>query len=220
VNGTSIKSSAPIDRFRLERSAREVAPLVSSLRARAEELAASLEVTVSAVRQVLGALEGQGLVTHTEERVERGRPKHVYELTDAGDSLFPRRYGDLTNEVLGLLAQRDPALLADIFEQRRRRRVENARGRLAGLDRGEQVAELARILDDDGYLADVRVMDDGSYLITEHNCAILDVARRFGHACTSEISFLREVLPGADVERVQHIVEGAHVCAYSVRPSG
>ena len=188
-------------------------------RARAEDLATSLEVTTSAVRQVLGALQGQGLVTHTEERVERGRPKHYYELTDAGDSLFPRRYGDLTNEVLGLVGLHDPDLLAGIFEQRRQRRVDGARLRLAGLDRAAQVAELARILDEDGYLADVRVMDDGSYLITEHNCAILDVARRFDHACTSEISFLREVLPGAEVDRVQHIVEGAHVCAYSVRPS-
>ena len=189
-------------------------------RARAEELATGLQVSTSAVRQVLRALEGQGLVTHSVERLERGRPKHFYELTDAGDSLFPRRYGDFTNEVLGLVAQHDPALLTDIFEQRRRRRVESARVRLAGLDRPSQVAELTRILDEDGYLADVRVADDGSYLITEHNCAILDVARRFGHACTSEISFLREVLPGMVVERVQHIVEGAHVCAYSVRPAG
>lgn len=188
-------------------------------RARAEDLAASLDVSTSAVRQVLAALEGQGLVTHTEERLERGRPKHFYELTDAGDSLFPRRYGDLTNEVLGLVAEHDPELLAGIFEQRRQRRVGAARTRLDGLPRAAQVAELARILDEDGYLADVRVLDDGSFLITEHNCAILDVARRFGHACTSEISFLREVLPGAEVERVQHIVDGAHVCAYAVRPS-
>lgn len=189
-------------------------------RARAEELSVGLQVSASAVRQVLRALEGQGLVTHSVERLERGRPKHFYELTDAGDSLFPRRYGDFTNEVLGLVARHDPALLADIFEQRRRRRVENARVRLEGLDRPQQVAELTRILDEDGYLADVRVEGDGSYLITEHNCAILDVARRFGHACTSEISFLREVLPGASVERVQHIVDGAHVCAYTVRPAG
>ena len=187
--------------------------------ARADELAIDLDVTVSAVRQVLSALEGQGLVSRVEERSGRGRPKHMYRLTDAGDSLFPRRYGELTNEVLSLVGEHDPTLLADIFEQRRRRRVESARRRLHGLERGERLAELARILDEDGYLADVSAQADGSYLITEHNCAILDVARRFGHACTSEISFLREVLPGAEVERVEHIIEGAHACAYSVRPA-
>ena len=188
--------------------------------ARAEELAAALEVTVSAVRQVLLALEGQGLVTHSEVRAERGRPKHVYELTDAGDSLFPRRYGDLTNEMLSYISERDPALFDVIFELRRRRRVENAIARLQGKDFAGRVAELARILDEDGYLADFERVDDGSFLITEHNCAILDVARRYGHACSSEISFLRESMPDARIDRVLHIVEGAHVCAYSISPAG
>jgi DeoR family suf operon transcriptional repressor len=185
--------------------------------ARAEELAAELDVTVSAVRQVLGALEGQGLVTHAEVRRERGRPKHVFQLTDAGDSLFPRRYGDLTNEVLSFLSDRDPQLFAAVFEQRRRRRVENARVRLAG-SFADRVAELARILDEDGYLADFEAKPDGSFLVTEHNCAILDVARRYGHACSSEISFLRESMPDAQIDRILHIVEGAHVCAYTIRP--
>jgi DeoR family suf operon transcriptional repressor len=187
-------------------------------RARAEDLAAQLEVTVSAVRQVLSALEAEGLVGHSEERLERGRPKHFYELTDAGDSLFPRRYGDLTNEVLGYISERDPSLFDDVFERRRLRRVENAQLRLRGRDFAERVAELARILDEDGYLADFTALDDGGFRITEHNCAILDVARRYGHACATEISFLREAMPDAQIDRVLHIIEGAHVCAYSIRP--
>ena len=187
-------------------------------KARAEDLAVELDVTVSAVRQVLGALEGQGLVTHTEVRRERGRPKHVFQLTDSGDSLFPRRYGDLTVEVLSYISDRDPELFAEVFEQRRRRRVENAKARLTG-GFADRVAELARILDEDGYLADFEAQQDGSYLVTEHNCAILDVARRYGHACSSEISFLREAMPDAQIDRVLHIVEGAHVCAYVIRRS-
>jgi len=186
--------------------------------ARADELASALDVSASAVRQVLGALEGEGLVTHAELRVERGRPKHVYRLSDAGDSLFPRRYGDLTNEVLAYVADRDPTLFDDVFERRRQRRVDGAHVRLAGGSFADRVAELARILDEDGYLADFERLDDGSYRITEHNCAILDVARRYQHACSSEISFLREAMPDAQIDRVMHIVEGAHVCAYAIRP--
>ena len=58
----------------------------------------------------------------------------------------------------------------------------------------------------------------GGYRIVEHNCAILAVARKYGQACTSEIDFIRTVLPGATVERVSHILDGAHHCAYEVRP--
>ena len=94
----------------------------------------------------------------------------------------------------------------------------DAQGRLAGRDFAGRVEELSRILDEAGYLADFERRDDGSFRITEHNCAILAVARRHGHACTTELSFLREVLPGATVERVSHIVSGGHACVYVIVP--
>ena len=84
---------------------------------------------------------------------------------------------------------------------------------------GEQVDELARILDEDGYLADVEPWPEG-WRIVEHNCAILSVASGFRQACRSEIELIRDALPGAQVTRVSHIVEGAHVCAYEIRPRG
>ena len=59
----------------------------------------------------------------------------------------------------------------------------------------------------------------GGFRIVEHNCAIWAVAQRYGQACTSEIDFIRTVLPGATVERVQHMVAGGPHCAYEVRPS-
>ena len=80
------------------------------------------------------------------------------------------------------------------------------------------MAALTAILDEDGYLADAERLDDGRWLITEHNCAILDVAQRYRGACRSELAFLREVLPGARVERVAHMIAGAHMCAYEIKP--
>ena len=74
------------------------------------------------------------------------------------------------------------------------------------------------ILDEDGYLADAERLDDGSWRITEHNCAILTVAHGFSQACTSELAFIRDALPGATVRRVAHLMDGAHVCAYVVSP--
>ena len=68
---------------------------------------------------------------------------------------------------------------------------------LTGLTLDEQVGELTAILDEDGYLADVERLDDGGWRITEHNCAILSVANGFRQACSSELSFIRDALPGA-----------------------
>ena len=80
------------------------------------------------------------------------------------------------------------------------------------------MAELARILDEDGYLAAWEALPDGSFRIVEHNCAVLDVAERYGQACSSEIAFLRQALPEATVERVSHMIAGAHSCAYLIVP--
>jgi DeoR family suf operon transcriptional repressor len=188
--------------------------------ARAEELAGDLSITASAVRQHLAGLVGNGFVGHREVKGGPGRPKHLYSLTPASEALFPKTYSDLTNEVLAIVEDEDPELLARVFELRRDRRIEAARLRLT--DRtafADKVAELTAILDEDGYLAEWEQLDDGSYRITEHNCAVLGVAQRYGQACSSEIEFLRTVLPEATVERTSHIMAGAHRCAYLVTPT-
>jgi DeoR family transcriptional regulator, suf operon transcriptional repressor len=186
--------------------------------ARADELADALAITPSAVRQHLSALAGEGLVSHEERRGGPGRPKHVYRLTEAAEALFPKRYGDLAAELLEYVDDADPALVERLFAKRRQRRITGGKARLAGKPFPEQVAELTRILDEDGYLASLEEMPDGTYRIVEHNCAILEVARKYGNACSSELEFIRKVLPSAKVERVQHMMAGAHVCAYEVTP--
>ena len=72
---------------------------------------------------------------------------------------------------------------------------------------GAKVAELAAILDEDGYLASYEQLGRDHYVVVEHNCAIAAVANRYGQACTSEIDFIRAVLPEADVTRISHMVE-------------
>jgi DeoR family suf operon transcriptional repressor len=186
---------------------------------RAHDLATELGITVPAVRQQLLRLASDGLVTHTRDSERRGRPPHLYELTSAAEALFPKRYGDLTTELLGYLGGPASDQVTELFEQRRHRRLSDALPLMEGKPLDQQVAELARILDADGYLADVQRLDDGGWIITEHNCAILSVATGYRQACSSEIAFIRDALPGAKVERVAHQMDGAHVCAYEVRPA-
>jgi DeoR family suf operon transcriptional repressor len=193
--------------------------VVELLKARGEaaaaELAGELDLTAAAVRAQLKELEDAGFVAHRRRGDEgRGRPTHCYSLTPAAGTLFPQRYGDLTNELLDYVpADQVPAL----FEKRRQRRTEAARVRLAGKRFGARVVELARILEEDGYLATAEQVNRDTWRIVEGNCAILDVALRYGHACSSELAFLRDVMGDADVERVSHIVAGARSCAYEIR---
>jgi DeoR family suf operon transcriptional repressor len=205
------------------------------------DVARALSLTPAAIRMQLVRLEEDGLLARVDSAgaevsgaqatgaaatgaaatgaaARRGRPAHTYELTSAAEALYPKRYGDLTTELLGYLGGPNGEQVDELFERRRRRRVDGALPRLAHLSFDEQVAALAAILDEDGYLADATRQADGSWLITEHNCAILTVAHGFSQACSSELSFIRDALPGTTVKRVAHLMDGAHVCAYRITP--
>jgi DeoR family transcriptional regulator, suf operon transcriptional repressor len=189
--------------------------------ATADQVADQLDITVSGARQHLAALARDGLVESSElpsPDGRRGRRTLVYSATPAADAYFPKAYGELTNELLGYVADTDRELLDQLFAKRREARIAAARARLSSKRslRGK-VAELTRILDEDGYLASWEQGAPGVFRIIEHNCAIWAVAERYGQACTSELDFIRSVLDGADVERVQHMVAGARRCAYEVR---
>lgn len=183
----------------------------------AEAIAAALGVTLSGARQTLSALERDGLLEHHVARGGPGRPRHVFTLTSAGDALFPRAYAELTNELLEYVEDEDPELLERIFDRRARRRLQRARERMVGLDFPARVQVVAAILDEDGYLADFATREDGAFVITEHNCAVLGVALRYHHACSSELDFLQAALPEAEVSRIAHRINGGHVCAYLVQ---
>ena len=185
-----------------------------------ELLSAHTRITASGARQHLTALEQDGFIAFRDDRDGRGRPRKIYTLTDAGDALFPRAYEGLTNELLDYVNDENPALLMRIFDRRGLRRLERARTRIEGLTFEGKVAELATILDEDGYLADFISCPDGSYLIREHNCAVLAIAERYQHACSSELEFLQALLPEATVTRVAHRISGGHFCAYEVRLNG
>ncbi len=183
-----------------------------------DQLADVLGMTVSGVRQHLAALTDDGLVASTEvprRPGQKGRLERTHHLTAAADPLFPKAYGELTNQLLGYLP---PDALASVFAQRRDDRIAAAQQRLgAHRSFAGRVRELATILDEDGYLASFEQVNRDLFLVTEHNCAILAVASKHPHACSSEIEFIRAALPEADVERVTHMVSGAHSCSYEIR---
>ena len=182
------------------------------------EVAATLGITASGARQHLAALVDAGLLDTgpaTRTTGQQGRTEQVYCVAAPAEPLFPRAYGELTNQ---LLAHVPAGAVTAAFEHRRDDRIAAARSRLAPI-RGfkAKVTELARILDDDGYLASVEPIGRNTYRIAERNCAIFAVAGAHPQACSTELEFLRAALPEAQIDRVTHMMAGAHSCSYEVR---
>jgi len=182
-----------------------------------EELAAVLDISSSAVRQHLSALRSAGFITAHQECGHVGRPADRYHATDLAEPLFVTTTdGSLSLQLLEHIEEEDPELVSRVFERRRRRLVEETKDKLEGKPIDERVAVLTELLDDQGYLADSDTLDDTHYRINLHSCALWAVANRYQQACTTELDFIRDLMPDATVERVTHKTEGAHTCAYEI----
>lgn len=184
--------------------------------ATADELAGTLGISASAVRQHLSVLRSAGLIAARQERGQPGRPADRYHATERTEPLFETTDGGFSIELLGDIEAEDPELVDRVFERRRRRLVETERERMAGRPIEEQVRAITELLDTQGYLADFDELDATHFRINLHNCPIWTVANRFRQACSAELDLLQDLIPDATVQRITHKTAGAHTCAYDI----
>lgn len=180
------------------------------------ELSEALGIGAVGIRQHLALLERDGLVCISGLRRNVGRPSHLYMLTNEAEQFFPKQYDRIALEIIDYLAETGGAEAVNrAFEARRvalRRALEP---RLAGKPRAEQVAALAQILCDEGYMSEYEQCDDGSFTLTEHNCPIDCIARQYGQVCAQELALYQDLL-GVSVTRETTIAQGALCCRYRI----
>ena len=185
----------------------------------AKTLADVLGVSAMAVRQHLYDLDAQKLVDFTEQARAVGRPAKLWRLTDQANRFFPDGHAELAAGLIAAMTQafgdkgmeKMLALRGEQLTQAYRTRV------TAAAPLKKRLAALAKLRSEEGYMAEVRAEDDGSYLLLEHHCPICVAAKACSGLCQVELEVFRAVL-GDDVriERSDHILAGAPRCAYRV----
>ena len=217
--GTAIPSTETSPANVAHRSGLRAAILVELKRARgstAKDLASTLNVSLNAVRHHLKELESQSLVEYERRHQGVGAPAFVYRLTQTAEALFPRRYEATLNELLDHVVEREGrAGAVSVLEGRYATLTRRLQSELAGAAPAERIAAVARLLTEEGYMAEGSATASSGILV-EHNCAIQAVAERFPEICAAEAKFLAAVL-GAEVDRQGHILSGCSACEYRVR---
>ena len=182
----------------------------------ASEIASALGMGTSAVRPHRDSLAADELVAVEVVRGGLGRPRYRYRLTTQGHESFQRSYDELaTSFVASVRSLGGEEMLDRIFRRHEQDLVQRYGGRMDGLDFDARMQELARILDECGYMVRLERIEDG-YRLTEHNCPVSRVASECGTACESELRFIRS-LAAADVDQVAVSPEGAAHCEYLIR---
>ena len=184
-----------------------------------KDLELALGVTATAVREQLSQLLAEGSITAERSRGAVGRPFYVYSLTDKGQELFPRDYGELARlilqESLDMFGQEAFATLLDRVGGRL---TEGYEGQLQGKKLEEKLYALADLLGAKGFEADFAPAAEGEgFVLHESSCPFYAVVQDHPEICDMEQRMMSRVL-NADVQLSTCLLEGHHGCQFKVVP--
>jgi predicted ArsR family transcriptional regulator len=177
-----------------------------------------LGISAVAVRKHLAALERDSLVMTELERRPMGRPTYLYRPTANAQELFPNDYANLATAMLEMIRDIDGEHKVDaLFHHRAETLASELATRVQGATLQERLQQVAQVLEEQGYMPEIVKLKDGRerYLLTEHHCPILQVAKAFQQACTCELDILLKLLR-ANVERCDHRMTGHPHCSYRI----
>lgn len=183
-------------------------------------LADELDLNVETVRDHLKALSGKGLVERRGSlRSGPGRPEILYALTEGAERLFPQREGEILRDLASFLGETgNEAVLEDFFRRYIDQRRGEAMDRLEGLEGRERLEEVARVLTDEGFMAEIEEADEGPRLRLCH-CPMRELVEVSKVPCRMEIGFVRELM-GEELARVSYIPSGDASCSYEPGEGG
>ncbi|MEA5521290.1 iron-sulfur cluster biosynthesis transcriptional regulator SufR [Limnoraphis robusta] len=199
-----------------------VQQLIKRGQATAHELAKFLDISPQAIRRHLKDLEAEGAIEYESVQVGMGRPQHIYQLTSQGRDRFPKRYDEFAISFLDTLTETvGYEQVSQILQKQWQRKALEYREKLGNGSVKERVAKLVELRKAEGYMAEWYPVESPSekaeqYVLTEHNCAISNVAESFPSVCGHELEMFSAVLFDCTVERTHWIVNGEHRCGYLI----
>jgi predicted ArsR family transcriptional regulator len=185
----------------------------------AAALAERLGITPVAVRQMLGRLHEDGLVDFEDSRESVGRPKRLWHLTGSGNAQFPDNHAGLTADLLASVSTVfGDAGLDRLISHREMTTLNQYRAALEPIGSVEaKVERLAEIRSAEGYMAEAKRDENGTFVLIENHCPICVAAKACQKLCRSELEVFQTALgPNVEIERFEHILKGARRCAYRI----
>ena len=105
-----------------------------------------LEVTATAIRQRLSRLQAAGLIERVQERQDRGRPVHMYQLTPSGLQSMGENLADLAEDLwLEVVNIQDAEVRKTVIDGVLRRLTERYRQQVSGETITERLRSIAAL---------------------------------------------------------------------------
>ncbi len=191
--------------------------------ARIGDLCETGGVTATAVRKRLVRMQDSGWIERATVRSDRGRPHHVYRVTNNG----LQQLGDNYDELTALLWQSiqgvaDQAVRDQLLARLRTALVERYGQTVTAGAPGERMRQLQQELAGCGYDVEVDERDQevGQLpILRENHCPYHELAQGDGLICDLEQSVFEEIL-GFPIERTQCCRSGDACCEFEPAIAG
>jgi predicted ArsR family transcriptional regulator len=180
-----------------------------------------VKLAKTTVRQHLLQMEDQGLIRRSYDKQQPGRPKVVFELSEAGQRLYPTQEPALLRELLEFLDKDGQhSAMERFFEEywkKRRKRFEEILESLGGrTDTRARAEALMRLLEAEGFMPHLAQGPGRKLTVRECNCPFQEAVRATRLPCKLESEFIRWALKSS-VERTEYIPDGEASCTYAER---
>ena len=200
------------------------APLLELLRVDGRvgisDLEAGLGVTATAVRQRLDRLMRAGIVERSAVSQGRGRPSHVYSLTDKGRRTGGDNFRDLAMVLWReIRAIRDPSLRQGLLARIGGSLAGLYRDSVAGSTPRERLESAAALLRSRQVSCGVSSADGDLAVLTSYSCPYPDLAESDRGICAAERLMLQEMV-GAPVQLSECRLDGGSCCTFIAGAAG
>jgi predicted ArsR family transcriptional regulator len=185
-----------------------------------KELANVMKVSRMAIHKHLTVLQMRGLVEGVETRGRIGRPRMVYQLTSQSKTVFPKSYSAIATYAFDFIEKNmGKEAVEKVLRERQSELFDQYYKRLRDLEFDKQVKELARIRDEEGYIAESKKeskSSGGKHVLLEYNCPIIHIAEKHWEACTTETELFEKLLD-ADIETTHRAAKGDSICKFVIK---
>ena len=184
-----------------------------------EDLSKRMKISRMGVHKHLTDLQDRGLVQSSEVRRGVGRPIMCYSLTNSGKSIFPKAYGQIATFALDYIEKNLGKLAVEaVLRERQSELLEKYHQILKNLDFDQKVKSLARLRDEEGYIAESKKTGkkSDSHVLLEYNCPIIMIAEKHWEACSIETELFEKVLD-AEIKATHRVAKGDSICKFTIK---
>lgn len=187
-------------------------------RAGLNDLSKAMKISRMAVHKHLSDLQDRGLVESIEIRKGVGRPTMQYSLSSTGKTAFPKSYGEIAIHALDYLEKKmGKNAVESVLRERQKELIEKYSIRMKDMEFDDKVKELARIRDEEGYIAESKKDRKRNFhTLLEYNCPIIMIAEKHWEACSIETELFENILD-AKVEVTHRAAKGDSICKFLIK---